>query len=148
MPAFGLGQAALLAGSGVVLGTALVAALTPLGPRLGVPSVIVLPRGARAKRRRPRFSRPLRLELRVDRGEQRDCRVRVRRLFRRTVEREMPWALDLGLLATAVVARGPRAVARADRVAVPLLIAVGVALTFAICLPARPARRRRPERRD
>ena len=39
-PAFGLWQAAPLAVAGVVLGTALVAALTPLGPRLGVPSVI------------------------------------------------------------------------------------------------------------
>src|SRR5664279_2692749 len=39
-PAFGLRQAALLAAGGIVLGTALVAALTPLGPRLGVPSVV------------------------------------------------------------------------------------------------------------
>ncbi|MGZ6972100.1 MAG: cytosine permease, partial [Thermoanaerobaculia bacterium] len=40
-PAFGPRQAAFLVTGGVVLGTALVAALTPLGPRLGVPSVIV-----------------------------------------------------------------------------------------------------------
>src|SRR5450830_1539176 len=39
-PAFGLKQASLLVAGGVVLGTALVAALAPLGPRLGVPSVI------------------------------------------------------------------------------------------------------------
>src|SRR5664280_344198 len=39
-PAFGLRQAALLVAGGVVLGTALVASLAPLGPRLGVPSVV------------------------------------------------------------------------------------------------------------
>src|SRR5450759_1530090 len=39
-PAFGLKQVALLVAGGVVLGTALVAALAPLGPRLGVPSVV------------------------------------------------------------------------------------------------------------
>jgi cytosine permease len=47
------------------------------------------------------------------------------------------WALGLGLLATAVVAGGPRAVSRADRVAVPLLLVVGAVLTFAFFrLPA------------
>jgi NCS1 family nucleobase:cation symporter-1 len=42
---------------------------------------------------------------------------------------ETAWAIALGVLATAVVWRGPRAVARADRVAVPLMLAVAVALT-------------------
>jgi len=37
----------------------------------------------------------------------------------------------LGLVATAVVWRGPRAVARADRLAVPLMLAVAAALTAA-----------------
>jgi NCS1 family nucleobase:cation symporter-1 len=41
------------------------------------------------------------------------------------------WAVALGLVATVIVWRGPRAVARADRVAVPLMLAVGVALTIA-----------------
>ena len=41
------------------------------------------------------------------------------------------WSIALGLVATAVVWRGPRAVARADRVAVPLMLIVGVALTAA-----------------
>src|SRR6185295_13777346 len=45
------------------------------------------------------------------------------------------WAIALGLVATLVVWRGPRAVARADRIAVPLMLAVGVALTIA-CLRA------------
>jgi len=41
------------------------------------------------------------------------------------------WAIALGLVATAVVWRGPRAVARADRLAVPLMLAVAAALTAA-----------------
>src|SRR6185295_15243584 len=41
------------------------------------------------------------------------------------------WAIALGLAATLVVWRGPRAVARADRIAVPLMLIVGVALTIA-----------------
>jgi purine-cytosine permease-like protein len=43
------------------------------------------------------------------------------------------WAVGLGVLSTLIVAGGPRLVARADRVAVPLLAVVGVALTVA-CL--------------
>jgi cytosine permease len=41
------------------------------------------------------------------------------------------WAVGLGVLATVIVARGPRAVGLADRVAVPLLAGVGVLLTIA-----------------
>jgi purine-cytosine permease-like protein len=41
------------------------------------------------------------------------------------------WAAALGVAATAVVARGPRAVGRADRLAVPLMAAAGVVLTWA-----------------
>jgi NCS1 family nucleobase:cation symporter-1 len=49
-----------------------------------------------------------------------------------------PWAIGLGLLATLVVWRGPRAVARADRVAVPSMLAVAVLLTIA-CARASPS---------
>ena len=55
---------------------------------------------------------------------------------------ETAWAIVLGLIATAIVWRGPRMVARADRLAVPLLLVVATALTIA-CLhapePAAPA---------
>ena len=43
------------------------------------------------------------------------------------------WAVGLGVLSTLIVAGGPRLVARADRLAVPLLALVGAALTVA-CL--------------
>jgi purine-cytosine permease-like protein len=45
------------------------------------------------------------------------------------------WAVGLGILATVVVWRGPSAVARADRIAVPLLAVVAVVLTIA-CMRA------------
>jgi nucleobase:cation symporter-1, NCS1 family len=41
------------------------------------------------------------------------------------------WAAALGLLATAVVARGPRAVGHADRIAVPVMAIAGAILTYA-----------------
>jgi len=56
---------------------------------------------------------------------------------------QTPWAVVLGVAATAVVWRGPHAVARADRVAVPLMLAVGVALTVA-CLRSAPSLRTPP----
>ncbi len=41
------------------------------------------------------------------------------------------WAAALGVAATAVVARGPRAVGGADRVAVPMMVVAGAVLTWA-----------------
>jgi NCS1 family nucleobase:cation symporter-1 len=51
------------------------------------------------------------------------------------------WAGGLGLAATAVVARGPRAVGRADRVAVPMMAIAGSVLTWAVLThePAAPS---------
>jgi purine-cytosine permease-like protein len=50
---------------------------------------------------------------------------------------EKAWTIGLGLLATAVVAAGPRAVGYADRVAVPLMAVTGVVFAWrAASLPA------------
>jgi NCS1 family nucleobase:cation symporter-1 len=50
------------------------------------------------------------------------------------------WAAALGLLATAVVARGPRAVGHADRIAVPMMAVAGSVLTYAaFSIPEAPA---------
>jgi purine-cytosine permease-like protein len=51
------------------------------------------------------------------------------------------WAAALGLLATAIVARGPRAVGHADRIAVPIMVIAGAILTYAAftAAPAAPA---------
>ena len=40
------------------------------------------------------------------------------------------WSAALGILATAVVARGPRAVGHADRIAVPIMVIAGAILTY------------------
>ena len=135
-PAFGLRQAAPLIIAGVVLGTALVAALTPLGPRLGVPSVVAC-RAALGLRGGALVS----LILYVTNFawialNNVIAASACARLFG-GVGSERFWAFGLGLLATAVVAGGPRAVGHADRVAVPLLLLVGGVLTFAcLRLPA------------
>ena len=42
------------------------------------------------------------------------------------------WIIGLGLVSTAVVALGPRAVGLADRIAVPLLLLVGGVITWAV----------------
>jgi purine-cytosine permease-like protein len=54
---------------------------------------------------------------------------------------ERGWAAALGILATLIVARGPVAVRLADRVAVPVMLVVGAALTWALWQqPQVPAR--------
>jgi purine-cytosine permease-like protein len=135
-PAFGLRQAALLAAGGIVLGTALVAALTPLGPRLGVPSVVAC-RAALGLRGGALVSLILYVTnfawIAVNNVIAASACAR---LFGGPAS-ERYWAFGLGILATAVVAGGPRAVGRADRVAVPLLLLVGGFLTWAcLRLPA------------
>ena len=135
-PAFGLKQAALLIGTGVVLGTALVAALTPLGPRLGVPSVVAC-RAALGLRGGALVSLILYVTnfawIAVNNVIAASACARV---FGGPGS-ERFWAFGLGVLATAVVVGGPRAVSHADRIAVPLLLLVGGVLTFALLrLPA------------
>jgi len=135
-PAFGLKQAAFLVAGGVVLGTALVAALVPLGPRLGVPSVVAC-RAALGLRGGALVSLILYVTnfawIAVNNVIAASACAR---LFGGPGS-ERFWAFGLGLLATAVVAGGPRAVSHADRVAVPLLFLVGGVLTFALLhLPA------------
>ena len=105
-PAFGLRQAALLAVAGIVLGTALVAALTPLGPRLGVPSVIAC-RAALGLRGGALVSLLLYVTnfawIAVNNVIAASACAR---LFGGPASVRF-WALGLGLLATAVVAGGP-----------------------------------------
>jgi purine-cytosine permease-like protein len=49
------------------------------------------------------------------------------------------WAAVLGVAAVAVVARGPRAVGYADRIAVPMMVVTGGVLTYAVFTVAPPA---------
>lgn len=131
-----------LIAAGSVAGAALVAALAPLGPWLRVPSVIAA---------RPALgfagSRLVAIVLYVSNFAwialnnviaASACARAAAAWFGPAAGAETPWSLALGIGATAVVWRGPRAVARADRVAVPLMLAVAVALTIA-CLRSTPA---------
>jgi purine-cytosine permease-like protein len=55
------------------------------------------------------------------------------------------WAAVLGVAAVAVVARGPRAVGYADRIAVPIMLVAGSVLTYAVLTePAPPAQAAAP----
>lgn len=131
-PAFDVRTAMTLIGIGTVLGTALVSSLIPLGPRLGVPSVVA----ARAV-----------LGLRgaglvaVLLYSTNFAWIAVNNVIAGSACARVwggpasirLWAVALSLLATLIVAGGPRLVGRADRLAVPMLLGTGALLTFA-CL--------------
>ena len=136
-PAFRAGSALLLIGIGSVAGALLVAALAPVGPRLGAPSVVAA-RAALGMRGAALVAILLYVTnfawIAVNNVIAASACAR---LFGGPGS-ERIWAVALGLAATAIVARGPRAVALADRYAVPLLAVVGVLLTVA-CLRASSA---------
>lgn len=132
---YGSADAVVLVVSGALFGALLVALLAPVGSRFGVPSMIA----ARA---------PLGL-----RGAQlvsgllyltNFAWIAVNNTIAASVCAQLLggessariWAAVLGVLATAIVARGPRAVGHADRVAVPLMVIAGSMLTWAaVALP-------------
>jgi NCS1 family nucleobase:cation symporter-1 len=132
VPAFDLGSALTLVAIGAVGGSLLIAVLSALGPRLGVPSVVA----ARAA-------------LGTTGAGLVACLLYITNFAWIAVNNviaasacatvaggprsERAWAVGLGILSTLIVAGGPRLVARADRLAVPLLAIVGVVLTAA-CL--------------
>jgi NCS1 family nucleobase:cation symporter-1 len=136
---FTLGVTTALIAAGSVAGAALVAALAPLGPRLRVPSVIAARpalgiTGAALVAVILYVSNFAWIALNNAIAASACARVGAAWLGPAGASQTM-WSIALGLVATLVVWRGPRAVARADRVAVPLMLAVGVALTIA-CIRA------------
>lgn len=132
VPAFGLADAMSLVMVGTVLGSALVALLARLGPRLGVPSVIAA-RAALGLRGASLVA----ILLYVTNF----AWIAVNNVIAASACTQVfggpaslgAWALGLGLLSTVIVAGGPRVVALADRLAVPLLVVVGLVITAA-CL--------------
>ena len=135
-PRFDAGSALGLIALGTVLGTALVAALIPLGPRLGVPSIVAV----RA---------PLGLHgaglVAVLLYLTNFAWIAVNDVIAASAcariaggpVSERWWAVGLALLSTVFVAGGPRWVGRADRIAVPALLVVGGVMTIAcLRLPA------------
>jgi NCS1 family nucleobase:cation symporter-1 len=138
---FTLPTALALIAAGSVLGAALVAALAPLGPRLGVPSVIA----ARAALG-VRGASLLAVVLYVTNF----AWIALNNVIAGSAcavawggpRSERAWAVAMGLLATVVVALGPRAVALANRAAVPLMILVGAVVmvrVIALGAAATPA---------
>lgn len=131
-PSFGLRSLLGLIAIGSVAGAALVALLAPLGSLLRVPSVIVA---------RPALGIPGAGMVAIVLYFSNSAWIALNDVIAASAcarvfggpRSQTAWAIALGLGATAIVARGPRAVALADRVAVPLLLLVGVMLTVA-CL--------------
>jgi purine-cytosine permease-like protein len=130
-PDLGLRPAFATIVAGSVAGGALVGLLAALGPRLGVPSIIA----ARAALGRSGAGL-LALILYVTNfawialNNVIAASACARLLGGR--ESERAWAVGLGLLATAVVAAGPRAVGWADRLAVPLMGAMAAVLLVSL----------------
>ncbi len=137
----GLAPARMLAVvvAGACLGAALVAALAPVGSRLGVPSMIAArdPLGITG-------AQLVAAVLFVTNF----AWIAVNNAIAASVLARMTpfglderaWAVVVGVVSTAVVAAGPLAVRAADRVAVPLMIAAGLAITWTVLgLPATPA---------
>lgn len=118
--------------AGAAFGAALVAVLAPIGTALGVPSIV-------ASRAALGFAGAdlLALLLFVTNF----AWIALNNVIAASIcarlsgdEASMPfWAVGAGLLATVIVAGGPRAVGLADRVAVPALAVSGIVMTIA-CL--------------
>ena len=133
---FSLRASMLLIGVGSVAGAALVAALAPIGSRLRVPSVIAARpalgiQGAGVVAALLYGSNFAWIALNNVIAASAMSRVAGTTAWLGTTGSQTLWAIGLGILAAVVVWRGPSAVARADRIAVPLLAAVAIVLTIA-----------------
>lgn len=130
-PSFSMAAVLTLITAGSIVGAALVAALAPLGPRLRVPSVIAA-RPALGVRGAALVAAVLYVSnfawIALNNVIAASACAKAAGFGSETA-----WSIALGIAATAVVWKGPRAVARADRVAVPLMLGVGALLTIA-CL--------------
>jgi cytosine permease len=129
VPALGTGEALAVVVAGSLVGSALVGCLAPVGTRLGVPSVIA----ARAALGR-RGADLLALLLYVTNF----AWIALNNVIAGSACVEAVggmgvggWAVLLGLAATAVVAFGPHAVAVANRLAVPVMVVLGLLLLIA-----------------
>ncbi len=136
IPAFSTTAALALVGLGSLLGAGVVAGLAPLGPRFGVPSVI-LARAALGLRGAQFLAALLYLTNFAWIALNNVIAASACARIWGGPAAERLWAVGLGLLATLVVAFGPRAVGWADRLAVPVMAAVGLLLLLrCLGLPA------------
>ena len=139
---FSVLAATLLILVGGTAGAALVAALAPIGSRLRVPSVIAARpalgiRGAGLVAVVLYVSNFAWIALNNVIAASATSRAVGTMTWLGASGSQTLWAIVLGILATVVVWRGPSAVARADRMAVPLLAVVAIVLTIACARAAR-----------
>jgi len=124
-------SAVVLIAVGATAGSMLVAALSVVGPRLGVPSVVAA-RAALGIRGAGLLAALLYVTN--------FAWIAVNNVIAASVGAQLLggpaaaplWVIGLGVVSTAVVALGPRAVGLADKIAVPLLLLVGGVITWAL----------------
>src|SRR5687767_1586672 len=134
---YGNTDVVMLVVAGACFGALLVALLAPVGSRSGVPSMIAA-RAPLGYRGAQVVSGLLYLTNFAWIAVNNTIAASVCAQALGGPETSRIWAGALGLLATAIVARGPRAVGHADRIAVPIMVVAGAILTYAaFTLPAR-----------
>lgn len=127
---YGSSDVIVLVVAGACFGALLVALLAPVGSRSGVPSMIAA-RAPLGYRGAQLVSGLLYLTNFAWIAVNNTIAASVCAQGLGGPETSRIWAAALGLLATAVVARGPRAVGHADRIAVPIMVIAGGILTYA-----------------
>jgi purine-cytosine permease-like protein len=131
-------SAVSIALGGAVFGALLVAVLAPVGSRTGVPSMIAA-RAPLGYRGAQVVSGLLYLTNFAWIAINNQIAASACAQVLGGSESARIWAAIFGVAATAVVAKGPRAVGLADRIAVPLMVIAGGVLTYAVFGPAAPA---------
>ena len=127
---YGSTDAVVLVLSGALFGSLLVALLAPVGSRFGVPSMIAA-RAPLGYRGAQIVSGLLYLTNFAWIAVNNTIAASVCAQLLGGAAGARVWAALLGVLATVIVARGPRAVGLADRIAVPLMVVAGSVLTWA-----------------
>jgi purine-cytosine permease-like protein len=128
---YGARQALAISLGGAVLGALLVAVLAPVGSRSGVPSMIAA-RAPLGYRGAQVVSGLLYLTNFAWIAINNQIAASACAQVLGGPDSARPWAALLGVAAILVVARGPRAVGYADRIAVPMMAIAGTVLTYAV----------------
>ncbi len=125
-PAFSFSQATLIVSLGMLVGTLPLAFLSRLGPRFGLPSMVVLrhPFGIGGA-----ATISVLLIITNFAWIAVNNVIAAEAMAQLTDQPQAMWGLVVGVLAISVALFGPRAMAIFDRFAVPLLVLVGIALT-------------------
>lgn len=135
---YGGSQAMAIALGGAVFGSLLVALLAPVGSRWGVPSMIAA-RAPLGYRGAQIVSGLLYLTNFAWIAVNNQIAASACAQVFGGPESARVWAAILGVAAIVVVARGPRAVGYADRIAVPIMVVAGSVLTYAAFSHSAPA---------